>query len=39
MENMKRTLVSLAVLGLMVGAAQAQEKKTMAVSVPTADHG
>jgi len=36
---MKRILVSLAVLGLMVGAAQAQEKKTMAVSVPTADHG
>ena len=36
---MKRILVSLAVLGLMVGAAQAQAKKTMAVSVPTADHG
>ena len=36
---MKRILVSLAVLGLMVGAAQAQEKKTMAVSIPTADHG
>jgi ribose transport system substrate-binding protein len=36
---MKRFLVSLAVVGLMVGAAQAQEKKTMAVSVPTADHG
>ena len=37
--NMKRILVSLAVLGLVVGAAQAQEKKTMAVSIPTADHG
>ena len=36
---MKRILVSLAVLGLMAGATQAQEKKTMAVSVPTADHG
>ena len=36
---MKRILVSLAVLGIVVGAAQAQEKKTMAVSVPTADHG
>src|SRR5208283_5311520 len=36
---MKRILVSLAVLGLLVGAAQAQENKTMAVSVPTADHG
>jgi ribose transport system substrate-binding protein len=36
---MKRILVSLAVLGLLAGAAQAQEKKTMAVSVPTADHG
>ena len=36
---MKRILASLAVLGLMVGAAQAQVNKTMAVSVPTADHG
>jgi len=36
---MKRILAGLAVLGLMLGAAQAQEKKTMAVSVPTADHG
>ena len=36
---MKRILVGLAVLGLLAGAAQAQEKKTMAVSVPTADHG
>jgi ribose transport system substrate-binding protein len=36
---MKRILVSLAVFGLMVGAAQAQVSKTMAVSVPTADHG
>jgi ribose transport system substrate-binding protein len=32
-------LASLAVLALLAGAAQAQEKKTMAVSVPTADHG
>src|SRR6202142_1990878 len=38
-ESMKRILASLAVLGLMVGAAQAQVNKTMAVSVPTADHG
>lgn len=37
---MKRFLVSLAVIGLMAaGTAQAQEKKTMAVSIPTADHG
>ena len=36
---MKRILASLAVFGLMVGAAQAQVNKTMAVSVPTADHG
>ena len=36
---MKRILVSLAAIGLLAGAAQAQEKKTMAVSVPTADHG
>jgi len=31
---MKRILASLAVFGLMVGAAQAQVNKTMAVSVP-----
>jgi len=36
---MKRLLASLAVVALIAGAAQAQEKKTMAVSVPTADHG
>jgi len=36
---MKRILASLAVLALLAGAAQAQEKKTIAVSVPTADHG
>ena len=36
---MKSILASLAVLGLLVGAAQAQENKTMAVSIPTADHG
>ena len=37
--NMKRILVSLAVLGFLAGAAQAQQTKTMAVSIPTADHG
>jgi ribose transport system substrate-binding protein len=36
---MKRLLASLAIVALIAGAAQAQEKKTMAVSVPTADHG
>ena len=36
---MKRILVGLAVLGLLAGAAQAQTTKTIAVSVPTADHG
>ncbi len=36
---MKHILVGLAALGLLAGVAQAQEKKTMAVSVPTADHG
>jgi len=36
---MKRILASLAVIALLVGAAQAQDKKTIAVSVPTADHG
>jgi len=36
---MKRFLISLAAIGLMVAAAQAQQTKTIAVSVPTADHG
>src|ERR1700690_4518309 len=36
---MKRILVSLAVIGFLAGAAQAQQTKTMAVAVPTADHG
>ncbi|MFZ1965061.1 MAG: substrate-binding domain-containing protein [Roseiarcus sp.] len=36
---MKSLLASLAIVALIAGAAQAQEKKTMAVSVPTADHG
>ena len=36
---MKRMLASLAAVALLAGAAQAQETKTMAVSVPTADHG
>ena len=36
---MKRILASLAVIGFLAGAAQAQQTKTMAVSVPTADHG
>jgi ribose transport system substrate-binding protein len=36
---MKRILVGLAVLGLLAGAAEAQTTKTIAVSVPTADHG
>src|SRR5579863_9197442 len=37
-ENMKRFLASVAVLGLLTGAAYAQNK-TMAVSIPAADHG
>jgi len=36
---MKRILASAAVIGLLAGAAEAQENKTIAVSVPTADHG
>lgn len=36
---MKRILASVALIALLAGAAQAQESKTMAVSVPTADHG
>jgi len=36
---MKRLLASVAVIGLLAGAAEAQENKTIAVSVPTADHG
>ena len=36
---MKRVLGSLAVLAMMAGGAQAQEKRTIAVSIPTADHG
>jgi ribose transport system substrate-binding protein len=36
---MKRILIGLAVIGLLAGAAQAQQTKTIAVSVPTADHG
>ncbi len=36
---MKHLLASLAIAALIAGAAQAQETKTMAVSVPTADHG
>jgi len=36
---MKRLLASAAALALIAGAAQAQEKLTMAVSIPSADHG
>jgi ribose transport system substrate-binding protein len=36
---MRSILVGMTVLALLGGAAQAQEKKTMAVSIPTADHG
>jgi ribose transport system substrate-binding protein len=36
---MKGILVSLAVIGLFAAAAEAQENKTMAVSIPAADHG
>ena len=36
---MKRLLVGVAALGLLVGAAHAQEKATIAVSIPAADHG
>lgn len=37
--NMKSILTSLAVIGLLASAAHAQDKKTIAVSIPTADHG
>jgi ribose transport system substrate-binding protein len=36
---MKKLLASAAMLALAVGAAQAQEKITMGVSIPAADHG
>ena len=36
---MKRLLLGLSMVALVAGAAHAQEKKTIAVSVPTADHG
>lgn len=36
---MKRLLASVAVLGLLTSAAVAQDKMTMAVSIPAADHG
>ena len=36
---MKRLLASVAILGLMASAAFAQDKVTMAVSIPAADHG
>ena len=36
---MKALLASVAALGIMAGAAQAQEKLTIAVSIPAADHG
>jgi ribose transport system substrate-binding protein len=36
---MKHLLASVAAMALLAGAAQAQETKTIAVSVPTADHG
>jgi ribose transport system substrate-binding protein len=36
---MKRLMAGLAALALIAGAAQAQTTKTMAVSIPTADHG
>jgi ribose transport system substrate-binding protein len=36
---MKHLLASVAALALLTGAAQAQGTKTIAVSVPTADHG
>ena len=36
---MKSLLAGVAALGLIVGAAHAQEKMTIAVSIPAADHG
>ncbi len=36
---MKRLLVGLAAIAFIAGAAQAEQTKTIAVSVPTADHG
>ena len=36
---MKILLAGVAALGLLAGAAQAQEKMTIAVSIPAADHG
>ncbi len=36
---MKKLLVSVAALGLLAGAAHAQDKVTIAVSIPAADHG
>ena len=36
---MKKVLAGIAALGLMAGVAQAEEKLTMAVSIPSADHG
>jgi len=36
---MKRLLAGVAALGLLAGVAQAQEKMTIAVSIPAADHG
>ena len=36
---MKALLASVAALGIMTGAAHAQEKLTIAVSIPAADHG
>ena len=36
---MKTLLAGVAALGLLAGAAQAQEKMTIAVSIPAADHG
>ena len=36
---MKKLLASVAVAGFMIGAAHAQDKATIAVSIPSADHG
>jgi ribose transport system substrate-binding protein len=36
---MKRLLIGLAAAALIAGSAQAQDKMTMAVSIPAADHG
>ena len=36
---MRKLLLGVAMIGLMAGAAQAQQKHTIAVSIPAADHG